>query len=122
MNLRIATGFLTAAAVAAYTAPAAGAQSIRKLLFDLHVRDSAGREFPEKCLIEDAALQKHAEARLVPGAAILVEGEPTARPYEKHGVATGGWVRELIVRRVEFIRVPKAAIEAVTEAAQEDAA
>jgi hypothetical protein len=117
MNLRICTGFLTAPAVAAYTAPAAGAQSVRKLVFDLHVRDSHGREFPEKCLIEDAALQKATEARLIPGTAILIEAEPTARPYKKDGVATGGWIRELLVRRVEFLRVPKAA-----ETTQEEAA
>lgn len=117
MNIRICTGFLTAAAVAAYTAPAPGVQSVRKLVFDLHVRDSQGREFPEKCLIEDAAMQKHAEARLVPGAAILIEAEPTARPFEKNGIKTNGWIRELLVKRVEFLRVPKSAA-----GTQEDAA
>ena len=108
MNLRICTGFLTHAASAAYTPPAPGAASVRKILFDLHVRTSGGVEFPEKCIIEDAVAQKAAEAKLVPGAYLLVEAEPIARPFEKNGVQAG-WLRELIVRRIEFIRVPKAA-------------
>ena len=108
MNLRICTGFLTHAADAAHTPPAPGAASVRKLLFDLHVRTSGDVEFPERCVIEDAALQRAAEAKLVPGAFVLVEAEPIARPYVKQGVQTG-WSRELVVRRVEFLRVPKAA-------------
>jgi hypothetical protein len=110
MNLRICTGFLIHAADAAHTPPAPGAASVRKLLFDLHVRTSGGVEFPEKCVIEDPALQRAAELKLVPGAFILIEAEPIARPYMKQGVQTG-WARELVVRRVEFIRVPKAATD-----------
>jgi len=116
MNLRIVSGYLTHPAAPAYVPPAPGAQAVRKVLFDLHVRDSFGREFPEKCVIEDALVQKASEPKLVPGAFILIEAEPTARPFEKQGVQTG-WVRELIVRKVEFIRVPKAAGEPEEKAA-----
>jgi hypothetical protein len=118
MNLRICTGFLTHAADAAHTPPAPGAASVRKLLFDLHVRTSGGVEFPEKCVVEDAALQKAAEPKLLPGAYLLVEAEPVARPFMKQGIQTG-WSRELVVRRIEFIRVPKAA---GTESQEEKAA
>ena len=111
MNLRIVTGYLTAPAAPAYVPPAPGAQAIRKLIFDLHVRDSLGREFPERCVIEDPLLQKASEAKLIPGTYVLLEAEPTARPYEKKGVPTGGWARELRVHRCEFIRVPKAATQ-----------
>lgn len=114
MNLRICTGFLTQAASAAYTPQTAEQASVRKLIFDLHVRASSGTEFPERCVIEDAALQKQTEAKLVPGTALLIEGEPTARPFEKQGVKTSGWVRELIVRKIEFLRVPKALQEEAT--------
>jgi hypothetical protein len=108
MNLRICSGFLTSAASPAYTPPAAGAAAVRKLIFDLHVRASTGAEFPEKCVIEDPALQRAAEPKLVAGTYLLIEAEPIARPFEKNGVQTG-WTRELHVRRCEFIRVPKSA-------------
>lgn len=107
MNLRICTGYLTRAAEPAFTAPSPGQEGVRKLIFELHVRDHLGREFPEKCVIESNNLQNAVEAKLLAGVSVLVEGEPTARPFERHGVATGGWVRELIVRRVEFMRLPK---------------
>ena len=108
MNLRIVSGYLTQPAAPAFVPPAQGAQAVRKVLFDLHVRDSQGREFPEKCVIEDPFLQKATELKLIAGAFILIDGEPTARPFEKQGVRSG-WVREIIVRKIEFIRVPKAA-------------
>jgi hypothetical protein len=108
MNLRICTGYLTHAAHAAHTPPAPGAASVRKLLFDLTVRSTTGAEFPEKCIIEDAALQRATEAKLVAGSYLLVEAEPIAHPYHKQGVQTG-WLRELVVKRIEFIRVPKSA-------------
>lgn len=81
---------------------------MRKLIFDLHVRTSGGVEFPERCVIEDPTLQRAAEPKLLAGAFILIEAEPLARPFMKQGVQAG-WTRELIVRRIEFIRVPKAA-------------
>ena len=111
MNLRIVTGYLPRHADPAFTPPAEGAAPVRKLVFELMVKDSHGLEWPEKCVIEDPALQKAHEAKLVAGAAVLIEGEPHARPYFDRGVQKG-FSRHLRVARVEFMRLPKAAGEA----------
>lgn len=108
MNIRICTGYLTQAAAAAFVPPAEGAAAVRKLVFDLIVKDSRGVEFPEKCVVEDAGLQKLYEPKLVPGAAVLVHGETCARPFSRNGVQEG-FTKTLRVLSVEFLRVPRAA-------------
>ncbi|EIQ00731.1 hypothetical protein OpiT1DRAFT_05286 [Opitutaceae bacterium TAV1] len=101
MNTRFFTGYLPRDAAPAFTPPAEGASAVKKLLFDVVIRDSRGVEFPEKCVLEEASLMRDYEPLLTAGRAVIVEGEQTARPFYKSGMLAGH-VREVRVRRMEF--------------------
>lgn len=112
MNKRIFDGYLPAASDAAYARPAPEAAAVRKVLFDVMVKQAGGTEFVEKCCIESLALQREAEHNLVAGAFVEIEGEVRARPYVERGVVKG-FTRDVVVFSIKFLRVPKSAIGGV---------
>lgn len=101
MNTRLFTGYLPKDADEAWAPATEHRPGEPRLVFDVILRDSAGREFPEKCFIDALALVKSAKPFLTAGRAIIAQGEQTARPYEKHGVTTG-WIREVRIQAIEF--------------------
>ncbi len=101
MNSRFFTGYLPVDAAEAYTPATATAPALRKLVFDVVIKDSAGNEFPEKCMIEDPALIVAAEELLTAGRAVVCEGEQTARPLHERGVLKG-YTRRVLIKRIEF--------------------
>lgn len=101
MNTRMFTGYLPADCDEAWAPATENRPGEPRLVFDVIVRDSTGREFPEKCFIDALSLVKSAKPYLTAGRAIIAQGEQTARPYEKHGVTTG-WIREVRIQAIEF--------------------
>jgi hypothetical protein len=101
MNLRMFTGYLPADCDEAWAPATANRPNEPRLVFDVILKDSTGQEFPEKCFVDDVALVKVAKPLLTAGRAIIVQGEQTARPFNKSGVQMG-WIREVRVQRIEF--------------------
>ena len=101
MNARFFTGYLPKMADLAYSPASAGEPARPRLVFETIIRDSHGVKFPEKCLIDDAALINDYQALLTAGRAVIIQGEQTARPYHKNGILQG-YVREVRVTRMEF--------------------
>lgn len=101
MNARFFTGYLPGEAVTAWAPATAEHGPLPRVLFDVRIKDSAGVEFEDKCMIDDARLIADYQALLTAGRAVIVQGEQTARPYHKNGVLTG-WMREVRVQRMEF--------------------
>lgn len=105
MNKRFFTGWLPKDAESAWRPRSADHEAVPLLVFEVLMKDSAGVEFPEKCFIDDARLIAAHGERLTAGAAVMVEGEQTARPWHERGVLKG-FVREV---RVLGLEVPNRA-------------
>jgi hypothetical protein len=101
MNTRFFTGFVPSDAVAATVPATATTAPVRKLVFDVVIRDSRGVEFPEKCEVDDPELVKKYEPLLTSGRVVVCEGEQTAYEFRDHGVLKG-WRRQVRLRRIEF--------------------
>ncbi len=101
MNLRIFTGFMPAEAVEAYVPASATAPARRKLEFSVVIKDSAGVEFPENCMVDEPELMRAYEPLLTAGRVVVCEGEQTAYPYHERGVLKG-YTRKVRMRRIEF--------------------
>lgn len=96
MNSRFFTGYLNKDAAVAYTP-----QGVKRLLFDVVIKDSRGEVFPDKCLIDDQALIEKNELQLTSGRTVIIEGEQTSHPFMKGGVVSG-YVRECRVLKLEI--------------------
>jgi len=108
MNTLTATGWLVKEAWQT-TVPVTYRQI---LCFDLMLQTGEGTEDPApwRCEIDDEALGKKLQARLQPGAALIIRGELRTRAWQRNGV-TEGFVRLIHVDRLEFsktVREPEA--------------
>lgn len=101
MNTRFFTGYLPGDATTAYAPATAERAALPRLCFDVMLRDSEGAEFTDKCVIDDAALQRTHGHLLTAGRAVIIEGEQTARPVYRNRVLVG-YSREVRVRRIEI--------------------
>lgn len=101
MNTRFFTGFLPMQADEAYVPATADAPARRKLVFDVVIRDRAGVEFPEKCMVDEPELIAKYEKLLTAGRIVVCEGEQTAYPYHERGVLKG-YTRKVRLWRMEF--------------------
>jgi hypothetical protein len=101
MNLRIFTGYMPADAQQAFVPATADAPALRKLVFDVVIKDSRGVEFPEKCMVDDPELIAKYESLLTSGRMVVCEGEQTAYPFHERGVLKG-YTRKVRMHRMEF--------------------
>lgn len=102
MNSGKVTGGVMKSAVSAYTPPAFGVASVRRVVFPIVVRDSQGQEAHWNCEAEgDPVTLDLIENQAQPGRGIELEYELATRPFMKHGVHTGE-VRFLRVIKAEF--------------------
>lgn len=96
MNTTIATGWLVKEASTAYTP-----SGTKRLVFETIIRQQDGETVPWHCEIADPELMKRAEPLLGPGRPVILQAELCARPYLKHGIASG-MIRYLRVIAAEF--------------------
>jgi hypothetical protein len=86
----------------------------RVICFDLMLAQAEGEPAPWRCEMEDTDHAKACLPRLMPGAAVIMQGTLRARPFQKHGV-TEGYSRFIEVLRIEFSRLPVAGQETTEE-------
>jgi hypothetical protein len=119
MNARFFTGWLPQGADEAWAPATAERGPLRRLIFEVMIRDSRGVEFPEKCFVDDAAAAQQWAPLLTAGRAVIVAGEQTARAVVQHG-RTAFFAREVRVTGMEFPNRGRG--PAAREAAQGDSA
>lgn len=95
INSVILTGYLPGDATARCSP---GGQ--RRLDFELRTTDSQGAESVQRLYIDDTGMMGRMERRLIAGAAVIVQGELTSRPYEQQGVVKS-YVREIRATRID---------------------
>jgi hypothetical protein len=86
----------------------------RVICWDVMLAQAEGEPAPWRCEMEDTKHAQECLPKLVPGAAVIIQGELRARPYKKHGV-TEGYSRFIDVHRIEFSRLPVAGQETTEE-------
>lgn len=101
MNARFFTGYLPRDAEEAWSPATAQHGPLPRLVFDVNLKDSAGVEFLDKCVVDDPLLIQEYRPLLTAGRAVIVQGEQTARGFYRRGVLEG-YVREVRVFRMEF--------------------
>lgn len=101
MNARFFTGYLPRDAEEAWSPATAEHGPLPRLVFDVTLKDSAGVEFQDKCVVDDPRLIHEYRALLTAGRAVIVQGEQTARGFYRRGVLEG-YVREVRIFKMEF--------------------
>jgi hypothetical protein len=99
INQVVLTGFLPGDAIARCSPGGS-----RRLDFDVRTTDSKGGESVQKVFVEDVALMAKLEPKLEAGAAVVVLGELTSRPFESNGVVRS-YVREVRALKVDVPRI-----------------